>query len=153
MSNRWVTFWLWAGFPFVCIDAWLSIQSVFGIFDAVNPLGYTLAALAGAVLTGLSVYGPILYRERITFLAVALWLIALAIDVASSILGAIWYVVIGQPLNSWINFAELRYEPANTSATVVAALVVLAVALACVMFGKALRALEKRHQENLGVST
>lgn len=146
MSNRAVVIWLVAGFPISVIDAWLSVQSMFGLLSPTHAIGYLVAIGAGICLTVFAVYVPIVRGQRTSPVLVLIWVVAFTVDVLTSILGVIWYGAIGEPLNVPINVSELHFEPANTVATITVVGFVLVVAVCCIKFGQALNELNRRHR-------
>jgi hypothetical protein len=143
MNRKVAIFWIPPGFIIVIIDAWLSIQSMAGIMHAVNIMGYVLAVIVGISLTTFSVFYPILKKDKPSLLLLASWTFLMAADIGTSVVGAIWYVQLGNPLTKPVNLALLSFEPANFLTTLGYVLSVLVIAWCCVMFGKALNALRR----------
>ncbi|MHA6783542.1 hypothetical protein ACVGOW_21515 [Pseudonocardia saturnea] len=80
MSNRAVLLWFVFGLPIAMIDAWLSVQSMFGLVNPTNFLGYLVAVLSGIALTALAVYVPVLRAGGRRPLLILLWILALTTD-------------------------------------------------------------------------
>ena len=146
MNNRSVVLWFTAGIPIAVVDGWLSVQSLFGLISPVNIFGYLVAISMGVLLTVFAVYVPILRGERTSPALVLIWVGAFSVDMITSIVGAIWYGVLQNPLNSTIDVSELTFEPANWSVTLLFVAFVLIVAFCCFKFGQALNELNRRQR-------
>jgi hypothetical protein len=131
--------WLVPGFAITAIDAWLSIQSLTGIMQPKNPLAVVVAGLLGAFLTILAVISPIwgaaIRKTHVKLVRYTL----LVFDIATSIVGAIWYGALGHKLNEAVDFHKIKFVPANWFVTCLFIAVVLLVAFVCHMFGKAMK--------------
>lgn len=145
MSDRSIIVWFVAGFFLSIIDAWLSVQSIFGLINPSNFLGYAAAVTVGACLTLFAIYVPIVRASNPSPLFAALWGVAFLIDIATSVIGAIWYGVLNQPLNSRIDLSMITFAPSNWQATLIFVAFVLIVAGCCYKFGQALNALNQRY--------
>jgi hypothetical protein len=146
MSERAIILWFVAGFPIAVVDAWLSVQAMFGLIHPANGLGYLVAISSGIALTVFAVYVPIVRGSRPSIILVVVWLVALGIDILTSIIGAIWYGVLGKPLGSAVDFSAVYFEPANWLETLLFVGFVLALAFFCVKFGQALNALNEKYR-------
>lgn len=154
MNEGVVFLWLVVGGIIAIIDCWLSIQSMFGLLSPSDFLSFTVAITMGFSLTAIAVLAPIIRDHTTALIWRFLWLIALLIDIGTSILGAIWYGVMRNPINSKIVFSEIGYDPNNSLETSVYFAFVLIVAYCCVKFGQALNQLNKRylrwrHRQNI----
>lgn len=69
----------------------------------------------------------------------------LSIDIGTSILGAIWYGVMRNSINSKIVISEIGLDLNNSLETAVYFAFVFIVAYCCVKFGQALNQLNKRY--------
>ncbi|MGQ0778131.1 MAG: hypothetical protein ACT4NY_27590 [Pseudonocardiales bacterium] len=138
-------FWLMFGGIIAVIDCWLSIQSMFGILHPFDFLSYSVAIIVGISLTAIAVLAPIIRDHTTAPIWKFLWFIVLLVDIGTSILGAIWYGVMRNPINSKIDISEIGYDPNNSPETAVYIAFVLIVAYCCVKFGQALNRLNKRY--------
>ncbi|MBU2671054.1 hypothetical protein KOI35_46915 [Actinoplanes bogorensis] len=134
--------WLLPGFVVSVIDAWLSMQSMVGIIQPKNILAFVAAVLLGMALTAFAVLSPLWTTEYSpVFLHLIKYLLVI-VDVGTSIIGAIWYGLMGQPLNRTVHFEEMHWAPSNWFATTLIVGFVVIVAWFCHMFGLAMRTLK-----------
>lgn len=152
MSERKIVFWLVVGLIISVIDCWLSVQSMFGVLAPSNALSTIVAVLMGISLTAIAVLAPIFKDNTAGLEYRILWLVILLADIGTSILGAIWYGIMGKSLNSKIVFSEITYDPGNWFVTVVFVVFVLVVAGCCFKFGQALNLLNRMHRTRKPVS-
>lgn len=144
MSKPWALVWVPFGFVVSIIDAWLSVQSLFGIMNPNNALGYTGAAVVGISLTGFAIYAPIVLEARRSSAFLIAWMTLCVLDIGTSIVGAMWYGLMAQPLNAPIQFSYIEFAPGNWVQTLGYIAFVLIVAGVCVQFGRALKLLMKK---------
>lgn len=144
MDERGAVFWLVVGSIISVIDGWLSIQSMFGILAPSHALSLIAAVIVGICLTTIAVCAPIIRDNTTAPVLRLVWFIVLSIDIGTSILGAIWYGVMSNPLNSRIVFSEIEYDPGNWLETAVFFAFVLIVAGCCFKFGQALNVLNRK---------
>lgn len=146
MSDRAIILWFVAGFPIAVVDAWLSVLAMFGLIEPTNAVEWLVAVTAGIAMTAYAIYVPIVRGSRTSPLLVLVWLLALGIDLVTSVIGVIWYGVLGEPLGSAVDFSEIYWEPSNWLVTSLFVGFVLALAAFCVKFGQALNALNRRYR-------
>ena len=142
MSRGWAFGWLLPGFVISVIDAWLSVQSMVGILQPRNILAFAAAIVLGMALTAFAVLSPIWTSEDSPMLLHGLKYLLVVIDVGTSVIGAIWYGLMGEPLNRTVHFEEMVFDPSNWFATALIVAFVIIVAWCCHMFGCAMKALK-----------
>lgn len=133
-------FWLCAGFTFAVIDAWLSMQAMFGILNPQNPIQWLVAVVIGLLFTLFAVLSePLELRE--SWAGLLFWLAILAIDVATSVLCAIWYGLLGHSFSQRIDLSQIVFDVGNWHATSVYVVFVIITAAMCIQFGRAIKRL------------
>lgn len=139
--------WLIPGFAITVVDAWLSIQSLTGIMQPRNPLAVIAAGLLGAALTVFAVISPV-WGELIKRPAVqVVRYLLLAADIATSIVGAVWYGVLGHKLDEPVDFHLMHFDLSNWFVTSLFVAVVVGVAFVCHKFGKAMKRVAEYRDE------
>jgi hypothetical protein len=124
------------------IDAWLSMQSMVGIIQPKNALAFLAAVLLGMSLTAFAVLSPLWTTAESPIFLHVIKVAIVVIDVGTSIIGAIWYGLMGQPLDRTVHFEEMHYDPSNWFATALIIAFVVIVAWICHMFGLAMKTLK-----------
>jgi hypothetical protein len=143
MSRTAALVWIPFGFIVSIIDCWLSIQSMFGMMNPANFMGYSAAVVVGVALTAFAIGAPIVRQAHSSVVFLFCWLLLVILDIGTSVIGAIWYGLLKHPLNSRIDIAGLRFDPGNWMNTAAFVAFVLIVAWCCVRFGKALKTLSQ----------
>ncbi|MFI5911294.1 hypothetical protein [Dactylosporangium sp. NPDC051541] len=137
--------WLVPGFVISIIDAFLSIQSMVGIMQPKNLIGMAAAIVVGMSLTVFAVLSPLWASNTTSGAMHGVRYTLLAVDIGTSVIGAIWYGVMGRPLDTTVHFAEIKFQPANWLVTLAFIAFVLIVAWCCHMFGRAMHTIRSRN--------
>lgn len=137
MTRGKATFWLVLGFTFAVIDAWLSMQAAFGFISPRNLLQFAAAAMVGLLFTLFAVLAEPLHLRK-SALGFMFWLIMLALDVATSMVCAVWYGQFGHAFSMQINFAEITFDPSNWQVSSIYLGLVAVTAAFCIKFGQAI---------------
>jgi hypothetical protein len=133
-----VAFWLVAGIPLALVDAWLSIQSMAGVFNPANPIGTAAAVVTGVAMTLIAVVLPMHLARNNSLLLRLFWVFVGVADLASSILGMLWYGVMRKPLKEQIDFHKMHFKPEKSGLTAVSIGFVLLLLFGCIQLGRAL---------------
>ncbi|MDV7989306.1 hypothetical protein [Rhodococcus sp. IEGM 1374] len=133
--------WIFLGMPIAVLDAWLSMQSLFGIVGPKNLLGYFMVGSLGVAFTAFAVLGSALpsVRENLFFLLI--WLAIFLVDVVTSVFGGIWYIQFAKPLNSQIRIESIEFDITNWASTSVILVIIALAAWGCIKMGEAARVL------------
>lgn len=133
-----------AGAPIAVIDAWLSMQAMFGILDPRNFLSYAVAIFGGMFFTAFIVLSEAFGKRRDWFAHIgrkfpgfAIWLTLFLVDTGTSILCAIWYGLLGYSFNTRIEISELTYKPGNWPLTSIYIAFVVVSLGCCILLGRA----------------
>jgi len=141
MGTKSAVFWLLPGFAISIIDIFLSIQSMVGILQAKTVIGYLAAVVVGTSLTLFAITSPVWGRTISSANLQAVRYLLLGIDIGTSVVGAIWYGLMRQPITSKIHLEKMHFDPSNTLATAGFIAFVLIVAWVCHQFGRAMATL------------
>jgi hypothetical protein len=157
--------WLLPGIFISVFDAWLSVQSMVGIMQPRNPLGFAAAIIFGTALTAFAVVSPLWAGRTDSVSLRVLRYFLLSVDIATSVVGALWYGMMHGNLRETVDFSRMEFDFANWFPTLVFVAVVLLVAWVCHMLGRALWSLnelkkqadqqkeaEQRRRDRQGVS-
>ncbi len=131
------------GFVIAVIDAWMSIQSIVGMLQPKSVAELGVGWVVGCTLTVIAVSAPALKIDRWPFVLRLCWGLVLVFDVATSVVGAIWYGVMRHHPTVPVDFSRMHYDPGNAQRTGVFIAFVLILAGGCVLFGKVLHRLSQ----------
>jgi len=148
VSRRFATGCIVAGTPIAIVDAWLSMQAMFGFLVPHNLLSYTVVVFCGMFFTSFIViseasgkrkewFGDISHK----FLAAAAWVTIFLVDTGTSILCAIRYGMLGHPFNHRIEISKLVFKSSNWPMTSVYVAFVVVFLLGCILLGRAFETL------------
>jgi hypothetical protein len=140
MSRKSAVIWAIGGVPVAAIDAWLSMQAMFGILNPRNFLGFAVAFAAGIFFTAFAVLSETFGMRRKPFGFLA-WTLILVVDMGTSILCAIWYGQFGNPFSRRIQISEIRFDPDNWIYSGIYIAFVVAFAWGCIQLGRAFETL------------
>jgi hypothetical protein len=132
------------GFVIAVMDAWMSIQSIVGILQPQSWPELIVGWLVGCVLTVVAVAAPALKVKNPHILLRLFWVVALVVDVGTSVVGAIWYGVMRNKPSVPVDFSQMYYDPRNAQRTLVFLAFVAILTGGCVVFGKILHQLSKK---------
>jgi hypothetical protein len=143
MNHRTATVWIVAGVPVAIIDAWLSMQAMFGILDPRNFLSYTVAVVSGMFFTTFAVLSET-FGMRKNILGLLAWVVLFIVDMSTSVLCAVWYGLFGHPFSQRIQISRIRFDPSHWPLTSIYIAFVVLAALGCIQLGRAFETLLER---------
>ena len=161
-----------AGIPIAIIDAWLSMQAMFGILDPRNFLSYTVAIFGGIFFTAFLVLSEASGKRKEWFgnaskklkeiiimlvlisidkvTRIMRWLVLFSVDTGTSILCAIWYGLLGNPFNRRIEVDQIKFDPNNWPLTSIYVVFVIVSLGCCILLGRAFESMLEKENSVAG---
>jgi hypothetical protein len=145
MSTTAARIWITAGLPITLLDAWLSMQAMFGLLAPRNPVMWVTAVVVGVFFTAFAVMAETLgMRRRLP--GKLLWAVIFAVDMATSVLCAVWYGQLHHSFKSRIMVSQIHFVPGNWVFTFIYLMLVVIAAGGCIQLGRAFETLLKKSE-------
>jgi H+/Cl- antiporter ClcA len=102
----------------VFADAIASGITLMAFFQANNILSQGLLFSGGCIITGLVIFTKEIL-ESDSFLLKLIWFMAVAVDAYTTVVGVIFYVIIGKQLAEPVDLSIIHYDPTNWPKTII----------------------------------
>ena len=101
------------------MDTASGVVSLKGILQPSNILA-DIACLGGSiVITGMAMTTKSVFSPKSNLLIRLLWGIAIGIDFVTTVLGTVYYVILGMPLDEPPDITLIKFDPSNIFQTIV----------------------------------
>lgn len=140
MNGKAAIFWVVFGLPLVILDAWLSVQAMFGLLNPHNPIMWAATILVGLFFT-VFVVGAETAGMRRSMFGLFVWVIIFLIDMGTSMLCVVWYGQLHHSFKNRIILSDLRFAPGNWLFTLIYIILVIIALGACIQLGRAFKVL------------
>lgn len=114
------------------VDGMASGLILLSMIQSNNFLGQLLAFAGGAIITGAAVTTRVIFYPGTPKILRYVWIVAVIIDVYSTVIGTIYYGVLGFPLGTVVDFSLIQINSYNVVS------IALALGLAFIITGSSL---------------